>query len=160
MAVLGAVAAHGKMAHGAVACVEMAVPHEVVRRIDRADLELVALALLAVFPEHHVAFALSDDDHRPRTVAVKGAAATRRKLPNMTTVGRVREREAHVSHAFALHGKIVERELIHVGNQIGFPIPVGDVFVEAQEIVALMKPGAKVEWIWADELPSVKNRAL
>src|SRR5512132_4388501 len=50
MAVFGTIAAHGEMAHVAFAGIEVAMPHEIVGRIDRADFEFMTLSLLAVPP--------------------------------------------------------------------------------------------------------------
>lgn len=48
--------AHGEVAHRPLASIEVAMPHEIVRRVSRADLKLVALALFAVLPQHDVPF--------------------------------------------------------------------------------------------------------
>src|SRR4029434_7975091 len=92
VAVFWTVTPHGKVAHGSLAGIEMTVPHEVSRRIDGADVKLVAHPGLTVLPEQHVALTLGDDDHGAGTMAVKSAARPRRKFRNMTTVGGVRQR--------------------------------------------------------------------
>src|SRR5205814_1662901 len=79
-------------------------------------------------------------------------AATRRKLRHVTAVSRVGKRKAHMLHAFPFHRKIVERELIDVRYQIGFPVALGHMFVVAQKIFALVKAVAKVEWIAKDKV--------
>src|SRR5258705_5067350 len=157
MAVLRTVAAHGKVAHGAATGIEVAVPHEIVWRINRADLKWMELAFFAVLPQHDVTFALRNDDHRAWSVAMKGTAATRRKLRHMTAVSRVGEREAHVLYAFAFHGKIVEGELIDVRHQISFPVTLCHAFIVAQKLVAFVETVAEIKWITKDEILVVKN---
>src|SRR5205823_2655702 len=86
--VLGTVAPDGKVTHASLAGIEVTVPHEIIRRVDRSLAEIVALPFLAVFPKHHIAFALSDDNDRSGAVAVEGAAASRRKLRDVTAIDR------------------------------------------------------------------------
>src|SRR5262245_17950568 len=157
VAVFRTVTPNGKVAHGSLAGIEMTVPHEVSRRIDGADVELVAHPRLTVPPEHHVALTLGDDDHGARTVAVKSAARARRKFRNMTTVGGVRQGIAHVLYPFALHRKIIESKLIHVRNEIGFPISVRHMLIKSQKLLAVVKTVAKVKRVAKDKILSVKN---
>src|SRR5262245_18369905 len=69
------VTTHSEMAHGCLAGIKMTMPHEVARRIDRADAEFMAHPRLAVLPEHDVAFTLGDDNHGAGTVAMKRCCA-------------------------------------------------------------------------------------
>src|SRR5262245_41822271 len=157
MTVLGAVSPYGKVAHGSLPGIEVTVPHEIARRIDRSNPEVMARSWLAILPEHHVTRSLSDDDHGSRTVAMKSAAAPRRKFRDVTTVGRVRKREPHMLDPFALHREIVQNKLIDVRDEIGFPITVGYVFVPEEKLLAFMKPVAKIERITKDKVFIVKN---
>src|SRR5207245_8211582 len=100
--VLGTVAPDGKVAHASLAGIEVTVPHEIIRRIDRSLAEIVALPFLAVFPKHNIAFVLSDDNERYRAVAVEGDVESRRKLRDMTGIGGVSHRETAVFENFAL----------------------------------------------------------
>ena len=75
----------------------------------------------------------------------------------MTAIGGVRQGEAHVLDPFALHWKIVQDELIHVRDQIGFPISIRHVFIEAQIVLAIMKAIAKVKRVTENEIVIVKN---
>src|SRR5262245_37382885 len=156
VAVFRTVTPHGKVTHGSLAGIEMTVPHEVSRRIDGADAELVAHPRLTVLPEHDIALTLGDDDHGTGTVTVKGAARARRKFRNMTTVGGVRQGIAHVLYPFALHRKIIEGKLIHVRNEIGFPISVRHMPVKLQKLLAVMKTVAEVKRVTKNKILIVK----
>src|SRR5207237_8774773 len=90
--VLGTVAPDGKVTHASLAGIEVTVPHEIIRRVDRSLVEIVALPFLAVFPKHHIAFALSDDNDRSGAVAVEGATASRTTPRDEPALGTVRHR--------------------------------------------------------------------
>ena len=58
---------------------------------------------------------------------------------------------------FAFHGKIVERKLIDVRNQIGFPIALRHMFIETEELIAGVKTIPKIKRIAKDKILVVKN---
>ena len=117
----------------------------------------MVLPILAVLPQRHIAFALGDDDDRARPVAVKCTAATGREFGDVATVGGIGKSKAHVLDAFAFHGKIVERKLIDVRNQIGFPIAVRHMLVVTQELIAGVETIPKIKRIAKDKILVVKN---
>ena len=120
-------------------------------------MKLVALPRLAILPEHHVPFSLRDDNHGARAVTVKGAPAAGGKLGNVTAVGGVGERKAHMPDAFALHRELVERKLIDVRNEIRFPVAIRHVLIETKKFVTRVKPIAKLERIPENKILIVKD---
>src|SRR5258706_12114216 len=56
----------------------------------------------------------------------------------------------------ALDRKIVEWKMIDIGDQISFPVAVGDMLVIAQELIALVKTVAEVKRIAKNKILVVK----
>src|SRR5215813_13286710 len=75
----------------------------------------------------------------------------------MATIGGIRQGVTHVPYPFALHGKIIEHELIHIGNEIGFPISIRHMLVKLQKLLTVMKTVAEVKRITKDKILIVKN---
>src|SRR4029077_3294981 len=111
--VLGTIPANCKMPHGSFSSIEVTVPHEIVWRVHRSFVKIVALSFFAVLPEHHITFPLSNNNDRSRSVPVKRAATSWRKLRDVAAVGSVCQGKAHMLYAFPLHGKIIENKPVY-----------------------------------------------
>ena len=157
LAVLGAPPTHGEVAHRRVAGIEMAVIHQIAGRIDRSRLDLEPLSLFAFAPHHRESLALRHRHDGARTVTVERAAASRRKLLNVTPVGSAGEAEAHDLHPLAFHRIVIENESIDVRHQITFPRAHRQAFIFLKEFPLWTETVAELKGIAEDELIIVKK---
>src|SRR5262245_43673407 len=116
LTVLRAPTAHREVAQRRVSRVEMAVIHEISRRIYGAGPDLEPRPFLPFAPDHGEAFSLGHTNNRTGPVTVERTPAAGRKLLNVTAVSCSRQTETHDLHAFAFHWIIVESELVDVRN--------------------------------------------
>src|SRR5215813_12484215 len=75
----------------------------------------------------------------------------------MATIGGIRQGVTHVPYPFALHGKIIEYKLIHIGNEIGFPISIRHMLVKLHKLLTVMKTVAEVKRVTENKILIVKN---
>src|SRR5262245_19790294 len=156
LAVFRTPAAHGEVAEHSVPRIEMAVIHEIARRINRAGLDLEARALFPFAPHHGKTFALGHADDRAGTMTVKLAAAAGGKFLYMAAVGRACQAEAHDLHAFAFHLVVVEPELVHVRHQIALPGADRELFVLVEKLPVRPEAIAKLKRIAKNKIFVVK----
>src|ERR1043166_3114746 len=149
--------AHRKVAQRRGSGVEMAVVHEVSRRIDGARLDLETCPLFTVAPDHRETLTLRYRDNRARSVTMKQTAASRRKLLNMAAVSRSRQAKAHDLHAFAFHGIFIERKSVHVRHEIAFPRAHREPLIFLEELALGAKPIAKLERILKNKIVVMKK---
>ena len=136
----------------------MAVVHEVAGRVDGARADLVDPLLgVALPPQHDVAFALGDDEDGAGPVPVEMAAAPHRELLDMAAVGGVRQGEAHDAHALALHGEVVQRELVDVRDEVGLPATGGQPRVGAEVVVLVAEAVLEHERVAEEEILVVEH---
>src|SRR5438128_1973846 len=157
LAVLRAPAAHRKVAQCLVSRVEMTVVHKITGRINGPGLDLETCPFFAFAPDHGEALPLRHANNRAWPVAVERAPAARRKLLDVTAIGRSRKTEAHDLHALALHRIIIESERIDVRDQITFPRTHGEPLVLLKEFPLRAKPVAELEGITEDKIIVVKQ---
>ena len=115
-----AAAAHGEVAQGRMAGIEMAMQHQIAGRKDRARLDPKRVRSppsrqTIAKPVPWVTKRMRRD-HGGET-----GPAPRRQIPKRGNLGRAGKAEAHDLHALASHWIIVERKLVDVGNYIGLP---------------------------------------
>src|SRR2546429_57473 len=128
------------------------------RRSNNGNYSSITDTSLFAFATHHresLALRLRHDG--ARTVTVERAAASRRKLLNVTPVGGAGETEAHDFHPLAFHRIVIENESIDVRHQITFPRAHRQAFIFLKEFPLWTETVAELKGIAEDELIIVKK---